>query len=227
VRIGVGGAAAPESARACVAAAGALYQRFTAAAKRRANGTMHDAILDFWFGRPGTAEYGTTRDFWFRKDAAFDAEIRARFGPAIDTALGGGFADGSSPRAALARIVLLDQFTRNAFRDTPRAFEGDALALRLADQATARAEDLELIAVERWFVYMPFVHAESQAAQERAVSLFRRLRDETGLAEPLPWAEKHAEIIRRFGRFPHRNAILGRASTAEERSFLASPGSRF
>ena len=188
---------------------------------------MHDAILDFWFGRPGTAEYGTTRDFWFRKDPALDATLRARFAAAIETALAGGFSDWTSPRRALACIVLLDQLTRNVFRDTPRAFAGDAAALRLARELADRGDDRSLIAVERWFAYMPFVHAESVAAQERAVELFRRLRDETGLAEPLQWAEKHAAVVRRFGRFPHRNAILGRASTAEELAFLAAPGSRF
>src|SRR5574340_136841 len=146
-------------------------------------GQMHDAILDFWFGRPGTTGYGTTRDFWFRKDPALDAALRARFGAAIETALAGGFADWASPRGALARIVLLDQVTRNVFRDTPRAFAGDAPALRLARELADRGDDRSLIAVERWFAYMPFVHAEATAAQERAVELFRRLRDETGLAD--------------------------------------------
>jgi len=188
---------------------------------------MQEEILEFWFGRPGTPEHGVSRSVWFRKDPAFDAEIWARFGVAVETALAGGFADWASPRGALARILLLDQFTRNSFRDTPRAFAGDALALALAGEATARGDDRDLIPVERWFMYMPYVHAESPSAQERGVSLFRRLRDETGLVEPLPWAERHAEIIRRFGRFPHRNAILGRESTPQEVAFLAAPGSRF
>ncbi len=189
--------------------------------------TVQEAILEFWFGRPGTAEYGTARDFWFRKDPAFDAELRARFGQAIETALAGGFAEWSSPRGALAQILLLDQFTRNCFRETPRAFAGDSLALRLAEEAIARGDDRALASAERWFMYMPFVHAESPAAQERSVALFRRLRDETGLADPLPWAERHAEVVRRFGRFPHRNAILDRTSTPEEIAFLTTPGSRF
>ncbi|HTS21313.1 MAG TPA: DUF924 family protein [Casimicrobiaceae bacterium] len=188
---------------------------------------MQEAILDFWFGPPGAAEYGTERDYWFRKDPAFDAALSARFGAAIETALAGGFAEWTTPRGELARIVLLDQFTRNSFRDTPRAFAGDALALSFAREACGRADDGELIGVERWFMYMPFVHAESLAAQERGVELFRRLRDETGLGSQLAWAERHAEVIRRFGRFPHRNAILGRESTPEEIAFLATPGSRF
>lgn len=188
---------------------------------------MQEEILEFWFGRPGAADYGGTRKAWFRKDAAFDAAIRERFGAAIETALSGGFADWTAPRGILARILLLDQFTRNSFRDTTRAFAGDALALTLAEEAIARGDDVELIPVERWFMYLPYVHAESPSAQERAVSLFRDLRDTTGLAEPLDWAERHAEVIRLFGRFPHRNAILGRESTPEEVAFLAAPGSRF
>jgi uncharacterized protein (DUF924 family) len=188
---------------------------------------MHDEILEFWFGRPGSPGYGSTRSVWFRKDLVFDSEIRARYGVAIETALAGGFADWSSPCGALARIILLDQFTRNSFRDTPRAFAGDALALALADETIERGDDAVLLPVERWFVYIPYTHAESLDAQQRSLSLFRRLRDETGLAEPLQWAEKHAHVIQLFGRFPHRNAILGRASTPEEIAFLAAPGSRF
>jgi len=185
-----------------------------------------DTILDFWFGRPGTPEYGAERDFWFRKDPTLDSEIRTRFAGAIETALSGGFGQCSSPRGTLARILLLDQFTRNVFRETPRAFAGDALALGLAEEALDRGDDRKLANVERWFMYMPFVHAESLAAQERSLALFRALRDD-GLATPLIWAQKHADVIRRFGRFPHRNAILGRSSTPEETAFLSSPGSRF
>jgi uncharacterized protein (DUF924 family) len=188
---------------------------------------MQEAILEFWFGPPGSPSYGSTRDFWFRKDPTLDAEIRARFGDAIETALAGGFAEWSSPRGVLARIVLLDQLTRNSFRDSPRAFAGDARALALAEAAVERGDDRELTSVERWFMYMPFVHAESLAAQTHSLDLFRRLRDETGLADPLRWAKKHAEVIRRFGRFPHRNAILARASTPEEIAFLATRGARF
>jgi uncharacterized protein (DUF924 family) len=188
---------------------------------------MQEEILEFWFGRPGAADYGSTRKAWFRKDATFDAAIRERFGAAIETALADGFADWTAVRGMLARILLLDQFTRNSFRDTPRAFAGDALALALAEKAIARGDDDQLIPVERWFMYLPYVHAESPSAQERAVSLFRHLRDTTGLAEPLDWAERHAAVIRLFGRFPHRNAMLGRESTPEEIAFLAAPGSRF
>lgn len=188
---------------------------------------MQHAILDFWFGPTEGAAYGTTRDAWFRKDAAFDAEIRRRFGPLLETALGGGLGDWTAPRAALARVLLLDQFTRNCYRDSARAFAGDALALAAATAAVDQGQDRELIPVERWFLYMPFEHAESPVAQARSLAVFTALRNETGLADPLTWAEKHAAIIRRFGRYPHRNALLGRESTAEEIAFLATPGSSF
>ena len=188
---------------------------------------LQQAILDFWFDAPGSAEYGAVRAHWFRKDATFDDSIRQRFGAAIDAALDGGFADWIGPRPALARVIVLDQFTRNCYRDSPRAFAGDALAVSAAGNAVDRIQDAALIAVERWFLYMPFQHAESLAAQERSLALFTRLRDETGLADPLPYAERHAEIVRRFGRFPHRNAVLDRASTTEEIAFLAMPGSGF
>ena len=188
---------------------------------------MQHAILDFWFGPTESAAYGTTRDAWFRKDAAFDAEIRRRFGPLLETALGGGLGDWTAPRAALARVLLLDQFTRNCYRDSARAFAGDALALAAATAAVDQGQDRELIPVERRFLYMPFEHAESPVAQARSLAPFTALRNETGLADPLTWAEKHAAIIRRFGRYPHRNALLGRESTAEEIDFLATPGSSF
>ena len=185
------------------------------------------AILEFWFGRPGSAEYGQSRSEWFRKDPAFDAEIRSRFGAEVEAALDGGFIAWTEPHALLARVLLLDQFTRNSFRDTSRAFAGDALALPLVTAAVERGDDRPLIAVERSFIYLPFAHAEDLAAQQRSVALFTGLRDETGLAYPLVWAERHAEVIRLFGRFPHRNAILGRQSTPEEIAFLSAPGSRF
>jgi uncharacterized protein (DUF924 family) len=186
-----------------------------------------DSILDFWFGRPGSADYGRERKEWFRKNAAFDAAIRSRFGAEVETALAGGYADWTAPRVQLARVLLLDQFTRNAFRDTPRAFAGDTLARTIVTGAVARGDDRELIPMERYFIYLPFAHAEDLAMQERSVELFRKLRDEAGLDDPLVWAERHAAVIRLFGRFPHRNAILGRESTAEEVAFLSAPGSRF
>jgi uncharacterized protein (DUF924 family) len=188
---------------------------------------MQHQILDFWFEPPGSADYGATRDAWFHKDDAFDAEIRRRFGSVIETALGGGLDDWTAPRAALARVLVLDQFTRNCYRDSARAFAGDAQALAAATAAVDQGRDRELIPVERWFLYMPFEHSESPGDQARSLALFARLSRETGLADPLAWAEKHAAVIRRFGRYPHRNALLGRESTAEEIAFLATQGSSF
>jgi uncharacterized protein (DUF924 family) len=189
--------------------------------------SLQQEILDFWFGVPASAEHGKARDVWFRKNDEFDAAIRRRFGAVVDGAIAGEFTDWDTSRGALARVLLLDQFTRNIYRGTPRAFAGDALALQIAEQAMSRGDDAGLIPVERWFLYMPFVHAESVASQARSLELFTRLRDETGLADPLDWAHRHAEVIRRFGRYPHRNAILGRQSTQEELEFLVRRGSGF
>jgi len=188
---------------------------------------LQNQILDFWFGPPGSADYGRMRKEWFRKDPAFDAEIRERFGAAVETALAGGFADWTTPRAALARVLLLDQFTRNIFRESRRAFAGDGLALASAREAIERGDDAVLNPAERRFMYLPFTHTEDPTEQERAVALCTRLREETGDGDPLLWAEKHAAVIRRFGRYPHRNAILGRISTPEELAFLREAGSRF
>jgi uncharacterized protein (DUF924 family) len=188
---------------------------------------MQDEILDFWFTAPGSADYGKTRELWFRKDAAVDQSIHDRFGGSVETALAGGFGEWSAPRGALARVLLLDQFTRNIYRETPRAFAGDVAALGISRAAVANRDDRSLIPVERWFLYMPFEHAEDAAAQQTSLDLFARLRDETGLSEPVVWAERHAEVIRRFGRYPHRNAILGRESTAEEIEYLAAGGRGF
>ena len=143
-------------------------------------------------------------------------------------ALAGGFgAWCTSPQGSLARVLLLDQFTRNMFRDTPRAFAGDARALATAQQALERAQDRELAGHGRWFLYLPFEHAEDAAMQRRSVELFAQLSADMGDDAPLQWAQKHADVIARFGRYPHRNEILGRVSTPEELAFLAEPGSRF
>jgi uncharacterized protein (DUF924 family) len=186
------------------------------------------AVLAFWFGAPGSSEHGKARAAWFRKDEEFDEEIRRRFGDAVAVALAGGFGEWcATPRGALARVVVLDQFTRNVFRGTPRAFAGDERGLATAQDAVARGFDRELSFVERWFVYLPFEHAESVDAQHRSLELFGALAAEMGDDEPLVWARKHAEVIFRFGRYPHRNAILGRASTSEEEAYLREPGAGF
>ena len=181
-------------------------------------------ILAFWFGpvphRP--------RDEWFRKDAAFDATIRERFDGDVAAALAGAFGEWCTlPRGALARVILLDQFTRNIHRDTPRAFAGDAAALATAVDAVAQGFDRALAGYERWFLYMPFEHSEDAGMQERSIALFTALARDINDPGPLTWAEKHAAVIRRFGRYPHRNALLGRSSTPEEIAYLAQPGSGF
>jgi len=181
-------------------------------------------ILEFWFGPPPHA----ARDAWFRKDPAFDAEIARRFGDLVAAALAGAFGGWcATAHGALARVLLLDQFTRNVFRGTPQAFAGDARALATAQDALARNFDRALDGVERGFLYLPFEHAEDPAMQERSLALFSALAEETGDRSPLEWAQRHAAVIRRFGRYPHRNAILGRASTPEEEAFLREPGSGF
>ncbi len=175
-----------------------------------------------------TAPAASIRREWFRKDAAFDAEVRSRFAGLVAQALAGGLGEWcATPEGSLARVLVLDQFTRNAHRDTAQAFAGDARARATAADAIERGFDRSLRPVERWFMYMPFEHSESQDDQQRSLALFRALADETGLSEPVEWAERHAEVIRLFGRFPHRNTILGRASSPEETEFLRSPGSRF
>jgi uncharacterized protein (DUF924 family) len=187
-------------------------------------------VLDFWFGAPGTPGYGKPRAVWFRKDDRFDDEIRTRFGDAIAQAVAGGLRewDAEGPQGMLARLIVLDQFTRNARRDTPGAFEGDLLALAAARTLVDSGAHLELIPVQRAFVYMPFEHAEDARAQEQSVELFTELaREHEGFADMLDYAHRHRGVIARFGRFPHRNPILGRASTPEETEFLGQPGSRF
>jgi uncharacterized protein (DUF924 family) len=173
------------------------------------------SVLQFWFR--GNEE----RKEWFRKDPAFDEQIRARFLALHEEAARGGLAHWSrSPRECLALIVLLDQFPRNLFRGSARAFATDPLALDTARHAIAAGYDRSLSEIERTFVYLPFEHSENLADQERALELF------AGHAN-YEWARKHWKIVRRFGRFPHRNAILGRPSTPAEVEFLKEPGSSF
>lgn len=174
-------------------------------------------VLQFW-----TREL--PREAWFRKDAVVDRTIADRFGALhaeLDKAAP--YASLRDPRAALAAVIVLDQFSRNMFRDTPRAFASDAHALALADMAVARGFDQAVDTAERVFFYLPFEHSEDAATQVRSMELFERHGD----AEALKWALAHKVIIDRFGRYPHRNAILGRTSTAEELAFLATPGSSF
>jgi uncharacterized protein (DUF924 family) len=183
-------------------------------------------VLDFWFGAPPL----TPREAWFRKDDAFDATIRTRFGAAVEAAIAGELPTPwhATTEGRLAQLLLLDQFTRNAHRGSARAFAGDARAQALALAMIERGEDRALAPVQRWFVYLPLEHAEDAALQDRSVALFEALAaEDPASAENVDYAERHRVIIRRFGRFPHRNAALGRPSTAEETAFLLQPGSSF
>jgi uncharacterized protein (DUF924 family) len=158
---------------------------------------------------------------WYRKDAAFDREIAARFLGVHEAAAAGRLADWeATPDGALALLLLLDQFPRNIFRGSARAFATDPLARAVADRAIAHGFDARVTSAERTFFYLPFMHSEILADQERSLALSRRAGD--GKADK--YAEIHADIIRRFGRFPHRNAVLGRATTPQEQAFLDAGG---
>jgi uncharacterized protein (DUF924 family) len=185
-------------------------------------------VLDFWFAPAGTPEYGKSRRVWFAKDPAFDAEIRDRFEPLHRRALAGELDTWQeAPVFALALTIVLDQFPRNMYRDDARAYAADAKALAVAERAVLMGYDTALRPVQRQFLYLPFEHAEDPRAQARAVDLFEGLAQFAETADTAEWARRHQEVIERFGRFPHRNQALGRASTPEESAYLIQPGSRF
>jgi uncharacterized protein (DUF924 family) len=188
-----------------------------------------DDVLSFWMG-----DGCTPREEWFQKSDALDEAIRCRFGPAIARAASGDLdAWRASPRGRLALVILLDQFSRNAMRNTPRAFAQDDRALGLALEALDAGEDAALLPLERVFLCMPLVHAEDRAAQARAVGFFEKLSADAPpslagyMRSSLGYARAHCAIVDRFGRFPHRNAVLGRATTPEEAEFLRQEGSTF
>jgi uncharacterized protein (DUF924 family) len=175
------------------------------------------AVLQFWFEELTPKQH-------FVKDAALDEAIRTRFGATVEAAARCElFAWRSSAEGRLAEIVVLDQFSRNIYRDTPRAFAQDALALVLAQELVASGQDHRLPNTQRVFAYMPYMHSESVLVHAQAVALFTQL----GIENNLSFELRHKAIIDRFGRFPHRNAILGRNSSAEELVFLSEPGSSF
>ena len=194
------------------------------------------AVLAFWLGAHpiDAAAMARVQGQWFMKNEAFDAELRQRFGPTIDAALAGGLGDWpESAEGRLALLIVLDQFTRNVFRGDARSFSGDARALALAQEGIARGHDRAIPPLARIFCYLPLEHAEDLEMQARSVALFTALRDAPA-SEPkaffdntLDYARKHQQVIARFGRFAHRNAILGRASTPEELAYLAQPGAGF
>jgi uncharacterized protein (DUF924 family) len=184
--------------------------------------TRVDEVLDFWFGREDEPGYGEFREAWFRKDPEFDREIRDRFESLHEEAAAGRLDDWKrEARSCLALVILLDQFPRNMFRGDPRSYATDRKAQETAEHAVESAFDRELPEFQRTFLYMPFMHSEDLELQRRSVELFR------GLGGSAEYAVRHMEIIERFGRFPHRNEILGRRTTPEEAEFLTQPGSSF
>ncbi len=176
-----------------------------------------DALIAFWFAP-------ATQVRWFRADPDFDAEIRSRFGSLVERAAAGDVPNwAATADGALALCLLLDQLPRNIWRGSPRAFSCDAMARKIAYAAIAAGRDRTLATMRRHFLYLPLEHSEDSVDQETCVTLMRGLGD----AEMLDYAQRHRDIIARFGRFPHRNAILGRASTGEETEFLQQPDSSF
>ncbi|HPW29097.1 MAG: DUF924 domain-containing protein [Hylemonella sp.] len=175
------------------------------------------SIIHFWFEELTPKQH-------FVKDAALDETIRARFGTTLAAAARCElFAWRVTAQGRLAEIIVLDQFSRNVYRDTPRAFAQDALALVLAQELVASTQDRSLPEAQRVFAYMPYMHSESALVHTQATKLFTQL----GIQDNLNFELRHKAIIDRFGRYPHRNAILGRTSSAEELAFLSEPGSSF
>ena len=193
-------------------------------------------ILQFWFGdldELGRSDVLHSRR-WFMKDDAFDREITTKFADTFaDIRAGHREQWLDNPQGRLAYVIVLDQFARNMFRGTPRMFEGDKQAEAAAVEGVARGDDALLGVNERSFLYMPFMHAEDLALQDRSVALFSALAASAapelrgGLTASVNYAQQHRDIVARFGRFPHRNAVLGRNSTPDEVEFLKQPGSAF
>ena len=193
-------------------------------------------VLDFWFGP--LDENGCASDekaaHWWKKSAQFDAEVRDRFGPLHDAVAKRECETWlETARGTLAYVIVLDQFSRNMFRDTARAFETDPQALAAARHGVERGFDRELALAERGFLYMPYMHAEDRDSQARCVHLFTDFvasapeAEREKLSNNIQYAKAHQDIVDRFGRFPHRNVILGRTATADEVEFLKQPGSSF
>ncbi len=174
-------------------------------------------VLDFWFVE-------CEPKHWFQKNKHFDREIERRFSEVHRRACACELAPWrEQPEGRLAEVIVLDQFSRNLYRDRPEAFAQDALALALAQEAVAAGADGALEPTQRAFLYMPYMHSESLVIHAQALELF----DQPGLENNLKFERRHLEIIERFGRYPHRNAVLGRVSSEEERAFLRQPGSSF
>lgn len=194
------------------------------------------AVLEEWFGTLGADGRSPPdkRDAWFKKSASFDDSLRERFGADVKEAMAGGLADWeNSARGVLALIVLFDQFARNIYRGKKEMYAGDARAQKLSQKLIQTGKDRELPHQFRLFAYMPLMHSERLADQEKCIEALQILASECppSLAEALKgnlkYARAHRDIVARFGRFPHRNAILGRPTTEEEAEFLQGPGSSF
>jgi uncharacterized protein (DUF924 family) len=185
------------------------------------------AVLDFWFAEENVAR-------WYVADARFDDRIRERFGSRLDEATAGALDDWTqTPEGWLALLIVLDQFSRNLYRNDARAWTQDVKAQHLVLSGLAEGMDRRLQPLHRVFAYMPLEHAESTILQQRSVALFEMLHSEAPddqrarFGDFLVYARKHRDVIERFGRFPHRNAVLGRASTPEEIHYLSQPGAGF
>ena len=187
-----------------------------------------EEVLEFWFGREDEEGYGEFREVWFTKDPEFDREVRDRFEDIYEEAATGRLESWKNEaRSCLALIIVLDQFPRNMFRGDPKTYATDEEARAAARHAVEQAYDRELPPFQRLFVYLPFEHSEELEDQQRSVELFRGLTAEMGSEDLLGYAVRHREIVERFGRFPHRNEILGRATSPEEAEFLRGPDSSF
>ncbi len=199
--------------------------------------TVCEEILNFWFGESEEDSQVLEQkgSLWFSKNDQVDREIEQRFGALVDVADKQGVLRGKEPAAKryLATILLLDQFTRNIYRGDARAFGSDSIALQLALEALTNGYDKELRPIERVFVYLPLEHSEDKHIQQQSVELFEQIRGvvseqcQSAFDSFHDYAIRHQDIIERFGRFPHRNQILGRDSTAEEVTFLQQPNSSF
>jgi uncharacterized protein (DUF924 family) len=181
-------------------------------------------ILLFWFGDPASTDYGKAKSFWFHSTPEIDQSIRKDYELTYKLASAGKLDDWvKTPQGCLALILVLDQFPRNMFRGTPQAYVSDEKALQTAKIAIRKGFDQKLQPFQRQFIYLPFMHSENPEDQQKSVELYKALGDE----DNLKYAINHREIIMRFGRFPHRNVILNRPSTPEEKAFLQQPGSSF
>ena len=188
----------------------------------------YQKILNFWFGKPEDINYGKPCKFWFVKSDEFDLKLKSQFQNLYEqAAIGELEVWQEQPLSCLALIITLDQFPRNMFRGLPQAFATDAQAKTYAQVAIAHQFDTQLIPVQRWFIYLPFEHSENLEDQKISIKLFDSLRSHADSKTSIDYAYQHWEVIQKFGRFPHRNQILGRKNTPEEIEFLNQPGSGF